>query len=163
EEQVLHRRVDGAVVAGGRDGREGDAEPAQAGDDHHRDVGEVIRLPLHGRDDAQHAGVVARQPASQAAVDAEGPAVERAEPRLGGDQSTPRPQWKPARRLVYNPRMSLDLRTRVAVVGVGCTPFGELYDKSPEDLLCDAVDEALADAGCERQRIEAAWVGTVMS
>ena len=59
--------------------------------------------------------------------------------------------------------MSLDLRTRVAVVGVGCTPFGELYDKSPEDLLCDAVDEALADAGCERERIEAAWVGTVMS
>src|SRR5437667_10642016 len=59
--------------------------------------------------------------------------------------------------------MSLDLRTRVAVVGVGCTPFGELYDKSPEDLLCDAVDEALADAGSERERIEAAWVGTVMS
>ena len=41
--------------------------------------------------------------------------------------------------------MSLDLRSRVAVVGVGCTPFGELYDKSPEDLLCDAVDEALAE------------------
>src|SRR5207245_6220598 len=50
------------------------------------------------------------------------------------------------------PRMSLDLRTRVAVVGVGCTPFGELYDKSPEDLLCDAAAGALADAGCERDR-----------
>src|SRR2546429_1830746 len=61
------------------------------------------------------------------------------------------------------PRMSLDLRTRVAVVGVGCTPFGELYEKSPEDLLCDAVDEALADAGCERERIEAAGGGTVMA
>jgi len=59
--------------------------------------------------------------------------------------------------------MSLDLRAKVAVVGVGCTPFGELYEQSPEDLLCDAVDEALADAGCERERIEAAWVGTVMS
>src|SRR5438093_1561486 len=59
--------------------------------------------------------------------------------------------------------MSLDLRARVAIVGVGCTPFGELYDLSPEDLLCAAVDEALADAGCERERIEAAWVGTVMS
>src|SRR5436190_5945644 len=35
--------------------------------------------------------------------------------------------------------MSLDLRAKVAVVGVGCTPFGELYDQSPEDLLCDAV------------------------
>src|SRR3989449_9916021 len=59
--------------------------------------------------------------------------------------------------------MALELRRRVAVVGVGCTPFGEFYEKSAEDLLCDAVDEALADAGCERERIEAAWVGTVLS
>jgi acetyl-CoA C-acetyltransferase len=59
--------------------------------------------------------------------------------------------------------MSLDLRRTVAVVGVGCTRFGERYDASAEDLLCDAVDEALADAGSERDRIEAAWVGTVLS
>ena len=59
--------------------------------------------------------------------------------------------------------MPLDLRKKVAIVGVGCTQFGELYDQSPEDLMCDAVGEALADAGCERNRIEAAWVGTVMS
>src|SRR5437870_3014144 len=59
--------------------------------------------------------------------------------------------------------MALELGRRVAVVGVGCTPFGELYEKSAEDLLCDAVDEALADAGCERERIEAAWVGAVLS
>ena len=59
--------------------------------------------------------------------------------------------------------MALELRRKVAVIGVGCTQFGELYEKSAEDLLCDAVDEALADAGCERERIEAAWVGTVMS
>src|SRR5262252_9729515 len=59
--------------------------------------------------------------------------------------------------------MALELRKRVAVVGVGCTSFGELYERSAEDLLCDAVGEALADCGCERDRIEAAWVGTVMS
>jgi acetyl-CoA C-acetyltransferase len=59
--------------------------------------------------------------------------------------------------------MPLDLRKSVAVVGVGCTQFGELYDQSAEDLLCDAVDEALADAGCPRERIEAAWVGSVVS
>jgi acetyl-CoA C-acetyltransferase len=59
--------------------------------------------------------------------------------------------------------VALDLRKHVAVVGVGCTRFGELYDDSAEDLLCAAVDEALGDAGCERERIEAAWVGTVMS
>jgi len=49
--------------------------------------------------------------------------------------------------------MPLDLRRKVAVVGVGCTPFGELYEKGAEDLVCDAVDEALTDAGCERERI----------
>jgi acetyl-CoA C-acetyltransferase len=59
--------------------------------------------------------------------------------------------------------MPLDLGSKVAVVGVGCTQFGELYEKSAEDLICDAVEEALADAGCERERIEAAWVGTVLS
>src|SRR5438876_6421509 len=59
--------------------------------------------------------------------------------------------------------MPLDLRKKVAIVGVGCTQCGELYDQRPEDLMCDAVGEALADAGCERNRIEAAWVGTVMS
>ena len=59
--------------------------------------------------------------------------------------------------------MALELRKHVAIVGVGCTRFGELYDCSAEDLLCDAVDEALADAGCDRDRIEGAWVGTVMS
>jgi acetyl-CoA C-acetyltransferase len=59
--------------------------------------------------------------------------------------------------------MSVDLRSKVAVVGVGCTRFDELYDKSVEDLICDAVAEALADAGCERERIEAAWIGTIAS
>ena len=59
--------------------------------------------------------------------------------------------------------MSNRLRDKVAVVGVGCSQFGELYEKSAEDLICDAVDEALADAGCDRQRIEAAWVGNQVS
>jgi acetyl-CoA C-acetyltransferase len=59
--------------------------------------------------------------------------------------------------------MAVDLRSKVAVVGVGCTKFGELYEQSAEDIICDAVAEALADAGCERERIEAAWVGTIAS
>jgi acetyl-CoA C-acetyltransferase len=59
--------------------------------------------------------------------------------------------------------MSDALRDRVAVIGVGCTQFGELYQKDAEDLMCEAVDEALADAGCERDRIEAAWVGNQAS
>src|ERR687888_441521 len=32
---------------------------------------------------------------------------------------------------------------RVAIVGMGCTPFGEHWDKGPNDLLVDAAGEAL--------------------
>ncbi len=59
--------------------------------------------------------------------------------------------------------MSGNLKNKVVVIGVGCTAFGELYDKSAEDLIADAAWEAMTDAGVERQQIEAAWVGTVMS
>lgn len=52
------------------------------------------------------------------------------------------------------------LRNKVAIVGAGCTKFGELWDKSAGDLIIDAVFEALEDAGVELKDIEAAWVGT---
>ncbi len=55
------------------------------------------------------------------------------------------------------------LRDRVAVVGMGCTKFGELWDKSSDDLLIDASLEAFADAGIEAKQIQAAWVGTYSS
>ena len=59
--------------------------------------------------------------------------------------------------------MPSDFANKVAVIGVGCTKFGELYETSAEQLICDAAFEAMADAGVERARIQAAWVGTVMS
>ncbi len=59
--------------------------------------------------------------------------------------------------------MAGELKNKVAVIGVGCTAFGELYEQSAEDLITAAVNEALGDARLEPQRIEAAWVGTVMS
>ena len=34
------------------------------------------------------------------------------------------------------------IRDKVAIVGMGCTPFGEHWDKSAEDLLVDAAPEA---------------------
>ena len=37
------------------------------------------------------------------------------------------------------------IRDKVAIVGMGCTPFGEHWDKSAEDLLVDAATEALHD------------------
>ncbi len=57
----------------------------------------------------------------------------------------------------------MNIRDRVAIVGVGCSKFGEHYDRSAEDLVVDAAFEAYADAGIEPSRIEAAWVGTMES
>jgi acetyl-CoA C-acetyltransferase len=48
---------------------------------------------------------------------------------------------------------------RVAIVGMGCTRFGVLHEMSYQDQAVEAVDEALADAGIERGRLEAAWLG----
>ncbi len=59
--------------------------------------------------------------------------------------------------------MSESIKDKVAIVGMGCTRFGELWDKGPSDLVIDAVSEACQDAGIERKDIEAAWVGTMFS
>ncbi|MBM3670601.1 MAG: acetyl-CoA acetyltransferase [Actinobacteria bacterium] len=55
------------------------------------------------------------------------------------------------------------IRDRVAVIGMGCTPFGEHWDKGPEDLLVDAVGDALTSAGVEKDQVDAYWVGTMGS
>src|SRR5262250_2465591 len=52
-------------------------------------------------------------------------------------------------------------RNQVAVIGVGCTRFGELYEASAEQLICEAAFEALADAKVEPAQIEAAWLAKV--
>src|SRR5262249_60888632 len=58
---------------------------------------------------------------------------------------------------------SSNLTARVAVVGVGCSKFGEHWDRSAEALVVEAAFEAYADAGIEPARIQAAWVGTLES
>jgi len=55
------------------------------------------------------------------------------------------------------------IRDRVAVVGMGCTKFGELWNSGVEDLIIDSSFEAIEDAGIEPKDIQAAWFGTVMS
>jgi acetyl-CoA C-acetyltransferase len=51
------------------------------------------------------------------------------------------------------------IKDRVAVVGVGCTKFGEIWEKDQEDLLVESVYEALDDAGLTPKDIDAGWVG----
>ncbi len=52
------------------------------------------------------------------------------------------------------------LKDKVAIIGMGCTKFGERWESSPEDLLVDAAYEAYQDAGIKPQDIQAAWFGT---
>jgi acetyl-CoA C-acetyltransferase len=58
--------------------------------------------------------------------------------------------------------MATGIRDKVAIIGMGCTEFGEHWDLSAEDLMVDAFEEALADAGIERNTIEAAWIGNAL-
>src|SRR5512136_746235 len=55
--------------------------------------------------------------------------------------------------------MAEGIRDKVAIIGMGCTKFGELWDKSPDDLMVEAFTEAIQDAGIEKKDIQAAWQG----
>jgi acetyl-CoA C-acetyltransferase len=58
--------------------------------------------------------------------------------------------------------MASGIRDKVVVLGMGCSKFGERWDRNAEDLMVEAFEEALADAGIERRQIEAAWFGTAI-
>jgi len=53
------------------------------------------------------------------------------------------------------------IKDRVAIIGMGCTKFGERWDVDGTDLLVEACYEAYEDAGIDAKDIEAAWLGTV--
>lgn len=58
------------------------------------------------------------------------------------------------------------IRDRVAIVGMGCTTFGEHWDRSTDDLLVDAVGEAVSSTGDGSigiEDIDAFWLGTYQS
>ena len=55
--------------------------------------------------------------------------------------------------------MAEGIKDKVAIIGAGCTKFGERWDKGPEDLMVEAFQEALEDAGIEKKDIQAAWQG----
>lgn len=56
------------------------------------------------------------------------------------------------------------IRDQVAIVGMGCTPFGEHWDRAADDLIIDAVQECLASGpALSRDDVDAYWLGTVGS
>ncbi|MFW6297963.1 MAG: acetyl-CoA acetyltransferase, partial [Desulfosalsimonas sp.] len=58
--------------------------------------------------------------------------------------------------------MPTGIRDKVAIVGMGCTRFGERWDVGAEELMVEAFEEAISDAGIESADIQAAWFGTCM-
>ncbi len=55
------------------------------------------------------------------------------------------------------------IRDRVAIVGMGCTNFGERWELSTDDLLVDAATMAMDSAGIAQEAIDAYWLGTMGS
>jgi len=56
--------------------------------------------------------------------------------------------------------MAKSIRDQCAVIGMGCSYFGERFDASLDDLIIEAVQEALEDANIELKDIDAFWFGT---
>jgi acetyl-CoA C-acetyltransferase len=55
--------------------------------------------------------------------------------------------------------MAGGIKDKVVIAGMGCSRVGERWSAGADDLMVEAFEEALADAGMERDRIEAAWLG----
>ena len=56
--------------------------------------------------------------------------------------------------------MATGIKDKVAIIGMGCTKFGERWDVGAEELMVEAFTECLEDAGIDRDEIQAAWQGT---
>ncbi len=55
------------------------------------------------------------------------------------------------------------IKDKVAIIGMGCSKFGERWDKGAADLAIEATYEAYEDAGIGPKDLEACWFSTVMA
>ena len=58
--------------------------------------------------------------------------------------------------------MATGIKDKVAILGMGCSRFGERWDVGTPQLLAEAFEEALTDAGIEPKQIDAAWYGAAL-
>ena len=56
--------------------------------------------------------------------------------------------------------MAAGIKDKVAIIGMGCTKFGERWDVGAEGLIVEAFEEAVQDADIGRDEIQAAWLST---
>lgn len=55
------------------------------------------------------------------------------------------------------------LADKIAIVGIGCSSFGEHFDRSIDDLIVDTVTETWASTGLDSDAVDAYWIGTYLS
>jgi acetyl-CoA C-acetyltransferase len=56
--------------------------------------------------------------------------------------------------------MASGIKDKVAILGMGCSQFGERWDAGAEELIVEAFEEARLDAGIDTSQIDAAWFST---
>src|SRR5271155_1459246 len=54
-------------------------------------------------------------------------------------------------------QMATGIKDKVAILGMGCSKFGERWDMGAEELIVEAYLEAMQDAGVETNQIQRAW------
>ena len=58
--------------------------------------------------------------------------------------------------------MATGIKDKVAILGMGCSKFGEHWDKEADDLIVEAFEECTADSGIAVDQIDAAWFATAI-
>src|SRR6266404_5766618 len=58
--------------------------------------------------------------------------------------------------------MARGIKDKVAILGMGCSKFGERWDSGAEELMVEAFKECLADAGIDQKQLQAAWFSTAI-
>ena len=53
--------------------------------------------------------------------------------------------------------MATGIKDRVAILGMGCSRFGERWDVGQDELMVEAYHQALSNAGITPEQIDAAW------
>jgi len=54
--------------------------------------------------------------------------------------------------------MAKGIRDKVAILGMGCAKFGERWDMDADQLMVEAFNEAVGDAGIDVSQLDAAWL-----
>ncbi|MBQ62144.1 MAG: acetyl-CoA acetyltransferase [Gammaproteobacteria bacterium] len=58
--------------------------------------------------------------------------------------------------------MAAGIKDKVAILGMGCSKFGERWEAGAEELIVEAYEEAVQDAGIDTSQLDAAWFSTAM-